>query len=75
MADADVVAGLGAKLDAMELTADEQVMLTDLLADADAEVVGYTASFTAMLSGMTLTSSPRPTNPNIVANMGESGSI
>ena len=76
MADTTAAASLGAKLDTLDLTADEHALLADLLTPADAEVSGYTSSFTAMLSGMTLSSPlPRPgTSTNILASSGK-GSI
>lgn len=55
MADPTTAASLGAKLDTLDLTADEHSLLTDLLTPADAEVTGYTASFSAMLTGTNLT--------------------
>ncbi len=76
MTEAAVAESLGAKLDGLALTGDEQALLAHLLTPDDgAEVVGYTASFTAMLTGMTLGGGSRPTRPGIIANMGESGSI
>ena len=68
MSDTTTAASLGAKLDALDLTADEQALLADLLTPADAEVSGYTTGFTAMLSGMTLNRPmPGPTSTNILA--------
>lgn len=76
MRDATTAAGLGAKLDALELTAEEQALLTDLLTPADAEVTGYTSSFTAMLSGASFHGMvPPPTRTGIIANFNESGAI
>ncbi len=40
MADMTIPASLGAKLDALDLTADEHALLCDLLTPADAEVSG-----------------------------------
>ncbi len=66
MADTTIPASLGAKLDALDLTADEHTLLCDLLTPADAEVSGYTTSFTGMLSGMTLNRPlPRPGSTNL----------
>ena len=65
---------LGVKLDTLDLTADEHALLCDLLTPADAEVTGYTASFTGMLSSMTLNPPlPRPGNTSILAQNGNGG--
>ena len=65
---------LGAKLDSLDLTADEHALLCDLLTPADAEVSGYTTSFTGMLSGMTLNPPlPRPGSTNLLAGSGSGG--
>ena len=65
---------LGVKLDTLDLTADEHALLCDLLTPADAEVSGYTTSFTGMLSGMTLNPpQPRPGSTNIIASSGNGG--
>ena len=65
---------LGVKLDTLDLTADEHALLADLLTPADAEVSGYTASFTGMLSGMTLNPPlPRPGSTNLLAGDGSGG--
>ena len=74
MADTTIPASLGAKLDTLDLTADEHALLCDLLTPADAEVSGYTSSFTGMLSGMTLSRPlPRPGSTNIMAGRGSGG--
>ena len=76
MADTTIAASLGAKLDALDLTADEHALLCDLLTPHDAEVSGYTTSFTAMISGMTMSRpKQRPTSTSIIANFQESGMI
>lgn len=64
MADADVVARLGAKLDALDLTDDERALLTDLLApDDEAEVVGFNSSFAFLLSEVHRSGAPRASGP------------
>lgn len=67
MTDVEIAAGLGAKLDALALTAEEHALLTDLLtsaaADGEAEVVGYSVSFTALVSDATGTGVPRSAGP------------
>ena len=65
MTDADVIAGLGAKLDELELTHDEHALLTDLLArnNDEAEVAGYSDSFTALISDVYQTGVPRSSGP------------
>ena len=61
-------------MDTLDLTADEHALLADLLTPADTEVTGYTASFTGMLSGMTLNRPlPRPGSTNILAGTGSGG--
>lgn len=50
MADTTTAASLGAKLEALDLTADEHALLADLLTPADAEVSGYNQ----LAAGMTL---------------------
>ena len=65
MTDADVVAGLGAKLDELDLTHDEHALLTDLLTrnHDEAEVVGFSDSFTALISDVYETGVPRSSGP------------
>ena len=64
IADTTPAASLGAKLDTLDLTADEHALLCDLLTPHDAEVSGYTSSF----AGMTLSRPlPRPTSTSILA--------
>ena len=74
MSDTTIPASLGAKLDTLDLTADEHALLADLLTPADAEVTGYTTSFTGMLSSMTLKRPmPRPGSTNLMAGVGGTG--
>lgn len=71
MADTTVAASLGAKLDALDLTADEHALLCDLLTPADAEVSGYGRSISSMVVGLAMNRHQgdavrvyRPANPN-----------
>ena len=75
MADTTPAASLGAKLDALDLTADEHALLCDLLTPADAEVSGYSRSISHMIVGLAMSRHNenagnavpvyRPANPNI----------
>lgn len=68
----DVAAGLGAKLDALDLTPEEHALLADLIkpqgGDDDAEVAGFNHSFTSMLSGVGLNIGLRPTLPGTIVS-------
>ena len=70
----EVLHRLVAKHDPLDLTADEHALVCDLLTPADAEVSGYTTSFTGMLSSMALKRPmPRPGSTNILAESGNGG--
>lgn len=69
MADTNTAASLGAKLDALDLVADERALLTDLLTPADAEVSGYSMDSLAEIVMARTVATPRIGRPTFTRIM------